>query len=287
VEDACGPKLAKTPGSTVEWSCTLNEDFDGSALDADVWSVQTTAGSGFGVGGECFVDDPDNVSVGGGNLSLTVRKEDQPHPCQKPNPGDWANPIHFETDYTAGSVLTDHKFSQAYGRFEIRAKMPSSTLPGLQFAFWLWPQDLTNYPVTAETGRWANGEIDIMEWYSTYPHHGVPFLHYAHTYVQGPNGNPVPDDPNLTRACLVGTMADWHTYTLEWTPTSIRILYDGVVCLENTSWTPSNTAMPGPFDKPFMISLTQALGALGTANQVNPQTPLPATATIDYVKVWE
>jgi hypothetical protein len=127
-----------------------------------------------------------------------------------------------------------------------------------------------------------------MEWYSLYPDHGVPFLHYAHSgYVQNGNGEWVPNDPNVTAACFVGTMSDWHTYTLEWTPTSIRILYDGNLCLENTNWTPINTSMPGPFDKPFMVSLTQALGALGTGNAVNDQTPLPATATVDYVKVWE
>jgi beta-glucanase (GH16 family) len=271
MEDACGPKLPKV-GGTGEWSCTLNDGFDGSALDSNLWRVQTTAASGFGVGGECFVDDPDNIAVGGGNLSLTVREEAAPFLCQKPNPQDWTNPTSFETTYTAGSVLTDQNFSQAYGRFEIRARMPQSQVPGLHFAFWLWPQTYTH------GATWPmSGEIDIMEWYSRYPQHGVPYLHYAQTSA----------DPNVTAPCLVGTMSDWHTYTLEWTPTSIRILYDGTLCLENTNWTPSNTSMPGPFDHPFMISLTQALGALGTENAVNDQTPLPATATIDYVKVWE
>jgi hypothetical protein len=44
--------------------------------------------------------------------------------------------------------------------------------------------------------------------------------------------------------------------------------------------------MPGPFDKPFMVSLTQALGAIGTDNQAGATTPLPSTAEVDYLKVW-
>jgi hypothetical protein len=48
----------------------------------------------------------------------------------------------------------------------------------------------------------------------------------------------------------------------------------------------SNVAAPAPFDQPFFIALTQALG-VGT-NSFNPATtPLPATTSIDYVRVWK
>ena len=40
-----------------------------------------------------------------------------------------------------------------------------------------------------------------------------------------------------------------------------------------------------PFDHPFMIALTQALGVAG--NSVTSATPLPATTQIDYVRVWK
>ena len=38
-------------------------------------------------------------------------------------------------------VTTYNRFSQAYGRFEIRAKFPAATVQGLQSAFWLWPDN--------------------------------------------------------------------------------------------------------------------------------------------------
>jgi hypothetical protein len=44
-------------------------------------------------------------------------------------------------------------------------------------------------------------------------------------------------------------------------------------------------ASPAPFDQPFFLSLTQALG-VGT-NSPTASTPLPATTLVDYVRVWK
>jgi beta-glucanase (GH16 family) len=285
--DECGAQPVKPTSSDLDrgdhWRCSFVEDFDEPGLDRDRWFVQTTTQGDFGVGGECFVGDPDNVAVADGSLRLTVRQEDTSVPCPRAsNPG-------FATPFTAGSIISTPSLDQTYGRYEIRARMPNALVPGIHFAFWLWPRDLNAYPVTFGDGdhdRWTNGELDVLEWYSRYPYHQVPYIHYAHTYVQTSTGKWVPNDPNITKACLVGRMSDWHTYALEWTPTSIRMLFDGTVCLENTHWTPRNTEMPGPFDQPFMVSLSQALGAIGTDNQWNASTPLPATTEVDYLKVW-
>lgn len=287
--DACGPKLLKSEvwGAGEEhWDCVLIDDFDGTELDRSVWQVQTTAGSGFGVGGECFVDSPDNIAVSEGSLKLSARRVPE-FTCSSPKGA-------FPTTFTGGSIFTREDHDRTYGRFEIRARMPQTTKKGLHFAFWLWPRSLTNYSVPEPQEKWANGEIDVMEWYSLHPNLGVPFLHYAHTYIQVPDANGelkwVPNDPNITAwgpNCYVGDASQWHTYTLEWTPSVIRVLYDGKVCLENTNWTPRNTTMPGPFDKPFMTSLTQAMGALGSGNQADSTVDLPGTAEVDYLKIWE
>jgi beta-glucanase (GH16 family) len=277
------PDTVTEAAGTGYWDCTLAEDFDGTALDRSRWLVQTTTKGNFGVGGECFVDSPNNIDVSGGTLKLTIRQEPASIPCPR------ASNYGFSTPFTAGSIITTAALDQTYGRYEIRARMPDVKVPGIQFSFWLWPRDLTTYPVSfgqGDSDKWTNGELDVVEWYSRYPYHDVPYIHYAHTYVQAPSGQWVPNDPNLTTACLVGTTEDWHTYALEWTPTSIRMLFDGKVCLENTHWTPRNTTMPGPFDQPFMVSLTQALGAIGTQNQLVAQTPLPATTEVDYLKIW-
>ena len=68
--------------------------------------------------------------------------------------------------------------------------------------------------------------------------------------------------------CMIPNLAAFHTYAVEWTTTSIKIIYDGRTCL------------------PFSIALTQALG-VGT-NEFDPgSTPLPATTQLDYVRVWK
>jgi beta-glucanase (GH16 family) len=256
------------------WSCTLTEDFDSSTLNRRLWSVQTTAASGYGHGGDCYVDSANNIAIRNGALELTTRKEAAPFTCQKPTPGQPGVKTDFQTQWTTATVMTDQKFSQAFGRFEIRAKMPATTVPGLQFAYWLWPQDMLKYGY-----QWPmSGELDTMEWYSQYADRGIPSIHYWHTAA----------DPNTTNYyCVLGDMSQWHTFTLEWTPQAIRMLYDGNTCLVNTNWQPSNgITKPAPFDHPFMVALTQGLGVTGSGNAVNANTPSTNTAIIDYVYVW-
>lgn len=259
---ACGPTLTKPDGTP--WQCTFVDDFDGTTLDRSKWIPQETANSGFGEGGECFVDDPDNVAVAGGSLRLTVRKEKSQLTCKDPKGS-------YRTAYTAGSVSTYQRFSQAFGRFEVRAKMPNVKTRGLQEAIWLWPDNPLRY------GPWPfSGEIDIAEVYHQYWDRAIPYLHYV--------PNPWWDPTVTNNYCLVKNVWDWHTYTLEWTADRIRILYDGQVCLDHKINPYPPLAAPQPFDQPFMVALTQALGT-GT-NAVTAATPLPATMEVDYVRVW-
>jgi beta-glucanase (GH16 family) len=254
----CGPALAKVDGSA--WTCTLDDEFGGSTLDRSRWVVQTTAASGFRNGPECFVDTPSNVAVAGGTLSLTVRKEAAPFTCAPGTAGA------YSSQYSAGMVMTAGLFSQTYGRFEVRAKLPAAKVKGLQESFWLWPDNPFKYGTT-----WPqSGEIDIAEIYHLYPDRAIPYIHHTPAVV----------DPNVTNNyCLIDDITRFHTYTAEWTPTAITITYDGVTCLVDT--------LPAghPFDQPFMIALTQALG-IG-ANAFDANTPLPATTQIDYVHIWK
>jgi beta-glucanase (GH16 family) len=83
---------------------------------------------------------------------------------------------------------------------------------------------------------------------------------------------------------VIGDPAAFHTYALEWTRDTLTILYDGKVCLVDR-WAPAPPLQkPQPFDKPFSLSLTQALGV--GSNQVTPRTPLPASTVVDYVRIW-
>ena len=261
----CGKgTIPKATGGT--WQCSFSDDFDGTSLDRGKWVPQRTDNSGYMSGpSACFVDDPDNVSVSGGNLRLTARQEPGWFWCS----AGW---LGFPTAWTSGMVTTYRKFSQAYGRYEIRARVSPTSVPGLHTAFWLFPVDMNRY------GPWpASGEIDIAELYSAYPDRAIPYIHYK----------PAAPDPNVTNNhCLLSNPSDFHTYVAEWTPTSIKIIYDGQTCLVD-DWSPAPPlTKPQPFDQPFFVALTQALG-VGN-NSFGPGiTPLPATTEVDYVHVWK
>ncbi len=259
--EPCGPTIKKASGAS--WVCTFSDEFEGDTLDRSKWIPQQTALSSFGVH-ECFVDTPENVSVQDGALRLTVRAEPAPFTCEDPN-GD------YTTQYTSASVSTFQRFSQTYGRFEVRARFPEATVRGLQSAIWLWPDNANKY------GPWPmSGEIDIAEWYSQYYDRVIPYIHYV----------PWGSDPNATNNyCMVDQAWGYHTYVAEWTTQAITILYDGKVCIVD-KWNPMLPLMkPQPFDHPFMVALTQALGQ--TTNTLDPATPLPATTEVDYVRVWK
>lgn len=256
--DECGARPLKADGTA--WACTFVDDFTGTSLDRAKWTPQTQFASGSPSAHACYADDPSVINVGNGSLNLSVRKVANPVQCSF---GEFTGP----TDYLAGSVMTYHLFSQAYGRFEARIKNTATTAKGLHEAFWLWPDD--RYPSNAV---WPYaGEIDISETYSSYPGLAIPFLHYAaDAYGAVPGLN--------TAWNCAAPRGEWNTYTLEWTALRLEIKVNGKTCLVNTS---GDTA----FQKPYLIALSQMLGAAG--NEYTGGAPLPATMNVDYVKVWK
>ena len=255
--------LPKAGGGT--WTCTFDEEFNGSTLDSSKWVPITTADNGYAAGPSCFVDSPDNISVSDGVLNLTTRKTAQPFVCNSPKGN-------FTTSYTAGQVATWGKFSQTYGRFAVRAKFPASKIAGLQSSLWMWPQN------SLSTG--LSGEIDIAEEYSVYSDRVIPYLHYAYdksTVNPATNTNVVTNN-----YCLISNVNAFHEYAVEWTASTIKVIYDGKTCMVD------NLAPLGasPFNQPFFLALSACLG-IGV-NAFDPaKTPLPATTQIDWVRAWK
>lgn len=252
--DACGARPAKGDGTY--WACTLSDDFDGSALDETTWTALAQAGP---AGGACNVADPRTVAVADGTLRLTVRPVGDGLECP-PRPDGTRN------DYASGSVSTYLRWSQQYGRFEARIKVADAAAPGLQEAFWLWPD------VRYDDMVWpAAGEIDIVETYSQYPDLAVPFLHYT----ENDNGGAI---PGLNTAYCATTRGEFHTYALEWTADRVEVFVDGRSCLVNADAAAS-------YRKRFIMTFTQLLGRAG--NAYDGRAPLPATMEVDYVRVWQ
>lgn len=254
----CGPAIAKPGGGL--WRCTFADQFSGSTLDSTKWTPMTTAATGVRLA-DCRVATPQTIRVSGGTLKLTVLPTPARFLCRSARGG-------YLTQHVAGAVSTSRRFSQAYGRFEIRAAMPNTSVPGLHSAIWMWPQE-------RRYGS-RSGEIDINERRTNIADRAVPTVHYTDDGTAG---------PKTSWDCVVDRPERFHTYVLEWTRSTLTFIYDGRVCLSHT-WQPAAPlSKPQPFDEPYFLILSQNLGVLANA-YIRAATPLPATMLVDYVRVW-
>jgi|GEM_PF-2199608 len=293
----CGNQVPPLKADGSKWVCSFNDEFSGTALDRTKWNVQLTSNSGFattdtkdGNTRACYVDTGNNVAVSGGYLNLTARQESAPFTCQDPAGN-------FTTNVTSGEVQSLGKFSQQYGRFEVSAKLPSTQTKGLQETLWLWPNNDIKY------GAWpGSGEYDFSEFYSKYANLDVPVAHYypTSTYNFSTHTNtytPVYGYDSNYNNCYIN-VGTFNTYTAFWQSGYLEVDVNGKPCLID-NYSSSTGAVPAPFDQPFFLALTQALGIwpidkngnhVGSAQDnayVPGTTPMPATTQVDYVRVWK
>jgi beta-glucanase (GH16 family) len=265
----CGGEETLVADGTT-WDCTFDSEFTGNTLDTTKWTPIVTSAGGFTSGDvACFVNTPDNIAVGNGYLSLTAREEAAPFVCNDP----YGN---FMTQYTSGSVATVGLFSQTYGRVEVMAKVPSTSVPGLQSSFWLYPESAASAPVTTQA------EIDIAETFSNEPGLAIPYLHYQPDML---NESAATNTNIVTKNTCTINPDQFNDYVVEWSQSTITIIYNGTTCLidhYDETLTPPGT----PFNQPLFINLTQALG-IGNDNFDPATTPLPATTEIEYVRAWQ
>ena len=271
VPTGCSAEALPPKADGSRWACTFDDEFDATTGDAKAlktawWAPQLTSTSGFTTGPPadhvCYVNSPNNISVSGGAVHLTVRKEAKPLPCGQ-----------FQSPYTGGMVSTIYGFHQTYGRFEIRALLPQTTVTGLDEALWMWPVNDKLYGSSP-----GSGEIDISETWSAYPTLAVPWFHYNFD----PSTVNATTNTNTYNALCQIPPTQWNDYVLTWSPGNLTVSINGQTCLVD-NYAASGLTSPQPFDQPFFIALTQGLDNPA----FNPSTaPLPATLSVDYVRAW-
>ncbi|WP_020618465.1 carbohydrate binding domain-containing protein [Paenibacillus daejeonensis] len=261
------------PGEPQLWTLVWSDEFDGSGerlnehgVDLGKWGFQNGTGSQYGLDGwgnnEQQYYTEDNVRVQDGRLVIEAR-----------NDGRGGKP------YTSGRLYTAPTFSKAYGKFEARIKMPTGQ--GFWPAFWMMPQD-------SEYGVWASsGEIDIMEARGRQPDHVGGTIHYGGVW---------PGNKYMGREYYFPqgqSIAEYHTYALEWEPGELRWYVDGQLYSTLNNWDsqgqdqPTRYAYPAPFDKPFYMILNLAVGGTYDGNREPEPSMFPAQMEVDYVRVYE
>lgn len=220
------------------WALAFHDEFDGSKLDAARWidsypdNVRTHSNN------EQQYYAEDGYALSGGMLRLRAEKRSL-----------------GGMPYTSGMVTSFGKFSQKYGWFEIRCRMPKGK--GMWPAFWLLPDDKSWPP-----------EIDVLEVLG----HETDKVYLTNHYKKA-NGEHEGKGENYKGQDFAGGQ---HTFAVDWEPNSIVWYVDGVERYRTTENVPS---------VPMYVLANLAVGGDWPGNP-DDTTPFPSTMDIDYIRVY-
>ncbi|WP_414640453.1 glycoside hydrolase family 16 protein [Amycolatopsis sp.] len=239
-------------------AAVFTDDFNGAAgsgVDGSKWQLET----GDNVNNherQYYTNGTNNAALdGNGNLVITAKRE---------NPAGY-NCWYGPCEYTSARLNTAGKFTQTYGHYEARMKLPRGQ--GIWPAFWMLGEDIGS-------NGWPNcGELDIMENVGFEPNtvHGTlhgPGYSGSGGIGAGYNG------PNFSD--------DFHTYAVDWSPNKITWSVDG-----NLYQTRTPADLNGNrwvFDHPFFLILNLAVGGYWPGDP-DGSTQFPQQLVIDYVHV--
>lgn len=176
-DSATAPWANKKTPENVKWELvpSASTNFDGSKVDTSVWDLYDGPGHA-GVG----FRRANAISVESGNLRIKA------------------------TGDVSGGM--SQKFSQVYGRWEVRARVEQGN--GYGPAILLWP----------ESERWPDdGEIDFAE---------IPKGDRRMAYMTvhwGPS-----TDHKEVSADIAGDWTQWHEFAVDWLPDRLVFYVDGV-----------------------------------------------------------
>jgi beta-glucanase (GH16 family) len=250
------PPVQQTTYTFDTTSVFWQDEFNGTGLvDETKWGYDV-GGHGWGNNELEYYTDKrtENARMENGKLIIEARKEKM-----------------AGSDYSSARLVTKNKADFLYGRFDIKAKLPSGK--GTWPAIWMLPTS-QSYSNT----YWPdNGEIDIME-HVGYDPNVVHFSVHCQAY----------NWPKKTEKTAVKTiptaMTDFHVYRIDWTPVDIKGYIDGVKYFEfknEGSW------QQWPFDKKFHLLLNLAIGGNWGGQQGVDDSIFPQRMEVDYVRVYK
>jgi beta-glucanase (GH16 family) len=237
-------------GMQIVWQDEFNS---GSMIDTTHWTYE----KGYVRNGEIqYYTEAraENCKLENGFLVITGRKE---------------TPLFQDSiSITSASLKTQRKHSWQYGRFEIRAKVPSGKGP--------WPAFWAKGDLQNEGQGWpVCGEIDIMEYAAKDPLMIQNIIYGSSNSNYHQNYNYIYQD-----------FSDrFYVYSLHWTETQIIFAIDNIV----THVVDITALTPNPYHQPFSILLNLALGTANgsTIGGLLDQSCLPVEFKVDYVRIYQ
>lgn len=248
------------PGYKLVWSDEF--DVDG-APNPKNWNYE----KGFARNEELQWYQADNASVKSGLLVIETRKERVANPNYKAGSSDWKTSRQY-AEYTSTSMTTSGLQSWQYGRFEMRARIPTSA--GMWPAWW----------TLGVSGEWpSNGEIDIMEYYK-----GNVLANVA----CGTSTRWTAKWDSSTKAVSSlgsGWASNFHVWRMDWDDQKIDLYLDDT--LMNTSSLSSmlNSDGTSPFKQKVYMLVNLALGGVNGGDPGS--TTFPQKYEVDWIRVFQ
>ena len=253
-----------------EWVMVWADEFDGDELDYSKWEKEENNYGGGNNERQAYRTDPKYCFVKDGMLNIAVYRDPHTTSDGKTQP------------YSSARIRTQKRGDWQYGRFEIRAKMPSGQ--GIWPAVWMLPTE-------SKYGSWAaGGEIDIIESRGSAVHETTGALHFGgawprNTYLSHRYTFPKQDAAEA-----------FHTYALEWNADEIKWYVDGDLCStrKKEEWfSEAATENPhAPFDQPFHLIVNVAVDGrffekTDQRADLLPPDAFPQVLEIDYIRVYQ
>ena len=240
--------------SDPQWKLDWSDEFDKNGLpDYSKWTHET----GFIRNNEkqfYTKERLENTRIEDGKLLIEARKE----------------PYKENAEYTSASIHTASKKEWTYGRFEIRAKLPTGN--GTWPAIWMLGKNI------GQVGWPKCGEIDIMENVGYDPETIVGSIHCKSYYhVIGTQKNATINVPTC--------MTDYHLYAIEWYEDRIETFVDNKHYF--TFKNEGTGVNEWPFDKPHYLILNLAIGGAWGGQKGIDDSLFPHKYYIDYVRVYK
>lgn len=256
-------KASKSNNYKLVWSDEFT--FDGSPSETN-WNYEI----GFVRNEEEQWYQKENAICKDGYLTIQAKKQSKKNPYFKSlSDTNWRH-NRDSIKITSSCFITKDKHSWQYGRFEMRAKIPTGK--GIWPAFW----------TLGLSERWpAKGEIDIMEYYN-----GDILANIA--WESDRRGTPVWDSKKL--ALTTFNDKSWankfHIWRMDWDENSIKLFVDNQLINEvDLTTTYNGTNNKNPFHQPHYLLINLAVGGMN-GGEIAPES-LPAEYIIDYIRVYQ
>jgi len=210
-------------------------------------------------------------------MSCSARREKRENPLYERGSNDWRRSREY-IEYTSSSIKTEGRKEFQYGRFEIRAKIPTAS--GSWPAIWTLGTEM-EWP--------SNGEIDIMEYYRI---DGVPHILANVAWGTEERWNAKWNTSAIPFTHFTDRDPHWadkfHIWRMDWDEEAIRLYLDDELLNETLLSETVNGSLGefrNPFKQPHYLLLNLAIGGQHGGTPDDPAFPL--NYEIDYVRVYQ